>query len=270
MSPNPNHQKFTITGDDAPVIDIRDLTARYGGRTVLRQVSLQVRPLRILTIVGPSGCGKSTLLASINRLTDLIPDCHITGEIRVEGQPIFQRGYDVRSLRRRIGWIAQRPTPFPLSIWENLELPMRDHGLGDRRQRQQRIEQVLHRVGLWEEIRHRLHAAATELSGGQQQRLCIARAILLQPTILLLDEPCSHLDPLSAQRIELLIKELRQSMTIVLVTHHLAQARRLADDLAFFWWRDGAGELVEWGAAKELFTQPQHRLTDAYLSGDLG
>jgi phosphate transport system ATP-binding protein len=247
-----------------------DLSVRYAGRPAVGGVSIRARRGRILAIVGPSGCGKSTVLACFNRLHDLNPDCELRGSIRLEGQEILRSGVDLLALRRRVGLIVQRPNPLPLSIARNLTFPLRHHGMGRRAERQQAAHRALVRVGLWEEVKDRLGHPASTLSGGQQQRLCLARALVLEPEVLLLDEPCSALDPLASAVVEELVASLRGSITILIVTHNLAQARRLADDVAVFWNRDGVGYLEEQGSADAVFAAPRSAITAAYLGGVRG
>ena len=247
-----------------------DLSVRYAGRPAVGGVSIRARRGRIQAIVGPSGCGKSTVLACFNRLHDLNPDCELRGSIRLEGQEILRPGADLLALRRRVGLIVQRPNPLPLSIARNLTFPLRHHGMGRRAERQQAAHRALVRVGLWEEVKDRLGHPASTLSGGQQQRLCLARALVLEPEVLLLDEPCSALDPLASAVVEELVASLRGSITILIVTHNLAQARRLADDVAVFWNRDGVGYLEEQGSADAVFAAPRSAITAAYLGGVRG
>ena len=258
-----------MTGPDL-CLEARDLSVRYEGRPAVSGVGLWARRGRILAIVGPSGCGKSTVLACFNRLHDLNPACEIRGSIRLDGQEILRSGVDVLALRRRVGLIAQRPNPLPLSIGRNLTFPLRHHGMGRSVDRQDAARRALQRVGLWEEVKDRLGQPAIELSGGQQQRLCLARALVLEPEVLLLDEPCSALDPLASAVVEDLVASLRCSVTILIVTHNLAQARRLADDVAVFWNRHGVGCLEEQGNADELFASPRSEITAAYLKGARG
>lgn len=248
-------------------ISIKDLTLSYGGIPAIRDVSLDIYKGCITALIGPSGCGKTSLLSSINRLTDLIPGCDVAGRIAIDGQDITTPDLDVQSLRRRVGMIFQRPSPFPLSIWRNLEMPLREHGVTRRDELEARIEKALTDVGLWGEVKDRLGTAALKLSGGQQQRLCIARALALEPSVLLMDEPCSALDPLSSAVVEDLIQSLRSRYTVVIVTHNLAQARRIANYAAFFWVKERAGTLVEFDQCRTLFDQPRHELTAAYVKG---
>lgn len=262
---------MTGSPPDTPAVGltVSDLSVGYGGTPALQDVSLELAPGAITAIIGPSGCGKSSLLAALNQLTDMTPDCRISGSIRVGGHDIHAPGTDLVALRRRVGMIFQQPNPFPLSIRRNLEIPLRELGLG-RNERRRRVSDALDRVGLWAEVRHRLDAPALALSGGQQQRLCIARAIALEPEVLLFDEPCSALDPIAAETVERLVAALRGRYTVAIVTHNLAQARRIADYTALFWWRDGAGRLIESGPTERLFTAPRDPLTAAYVEGRRG
>lgn len=252
-----------------PDIEICNIDINYGNNLVLQGASLSVKAGAITALVGPSGCGKSSLLSVINRLSDLQP-CRVSGQVLINASDIFGASTDVMMLRRQVGMVFQRPNPFPLSIVDNLRLPLREHGVRDLSEQNDRIEKALRQVGLWEEINKRLKQSALQLSGGQQQRLCIARALVLEPQVLLLDEPCSALDPLSTEVIERLIKRLRGQYTVLMVTHNLAQARRIADDMAVCWVNDGAGCIVEAGPTEQLFTAPQHAITAAYLNGHQG
>ena len=262
-----NRHSAEVVDPTAPSVSIRDLSVSYSARPALRGVDFVAPAGRLTAMVGPSGCGKSSLLASVNRLTDLVPGCQVTGEIRVGDADVMSPTCDVTALRLRVGMIFQRPTPFPLSIRRNLELPLREHRTRDRHELAARVEAALRDVGLWDEVKDRLDAPAAALSGGQQQRLCLARALALEPEVLLLDEPCSALDPLSSGVVEDLVASLRGRYTLLLVTHDLAQARRLADDAAFFWVEEGVGRLVESGAAAQIFEAPQSPLTRAYVAG---
>ncbi|MEM9555277.1 MAG: phosphate ABC transporter ATP-binding protein [Acidobacteriota bacterium] len=263
--------------DTPPALRIRDLSCTYcaarvsgEGHVAYRAVDLDIPARRITALIGPSGCGKTSFLSSLNRLTDLIDGCRVTGRLEIDGVDILAPAHDVVALRRRVGMVFQKPNPFPLSIRRNLELPLREHGVRNRAERAARIEAVLRDVGLWREVEHRLDRSALALSGGQQQRLCIARALVLEPEIVLFDEPCSALDPLSSGVVEDLIASFRERFTVVIVTHNLAQARRIADHTAFFWLVDGAGTLVESGPTAALFDHPHHPLTRAYVDGARG
>lgn len=251
-------------------LELVDVSVRYAGRTVVGNVSLDIPRGCITALIGPSGCGKTSLLSTLNRLSDLLPDCEVGGRVLLDGVDIHAPGQDVLSLRRRIGMIFQRPNPFPLSIRRNLDLPLREHGVRDRHEREQRIEQALRDVGLWDEVGQRLDTPALRLSGGQQQRLCIARALVIEPDILLMDEPCSALDPVSSGVVEDLIRNLGGRYTVVIVTHNLAQARRIANYTAFFWTHEQVGHLVEFGTCQQLFDAPADALTAAYVHGHKG
>ena len=253
-----------------PFIEVEQLNLHYGRKPAFQDVTLSINKGCITTLVGPSGCGKTSFLTSLNRLTDLIPECRVTGRIRLDDLDLLAPYTDVIRLRRRVGMIFQKPNPFPLSILKNLEFPLREHGLKDRERIATSIETVLRDVGLWDEVKDRLHSPALALSGGQQQRLCIARALVLSPDVLLMDEPCSALDPLSSGVVEDLIVDLRGRYTVLIVTHNLAQARRIADYAALFWVQNGAGQLIEAGTAKQIFEEPREPLTAAYVSGMRG
>jgi len=251
-------------------IHMEDLTLRYRGRSAFRGVSMLIPSCEITAIIGPSGCGKTSLLTCINRLTDMIPGCTVNGRIRVGDVDVRDPQLNVSALRRRVGMIFQKPNPFPMSIRDNIELALNEHGVRNRSERAAITEKALRDVGLFEEVSDRLDRSALSLSGGQQQRLCMARALALRPEVLLCDEPCSALDPISSGVVEDLIVGLRGKYTVVIVTHNLAQARRIADNAAFFWVRDGAGALIEYGAAGDLFERPRHALTRAYVEGARG
>ncbi len=253
-----------------PCLQVRDLDIAYGGKAALRNVTLDIPRGCITAIVGPSGCGKSSFLSSLNRLSDLTDGCRVRGSIRIEGQELVGAEVDLIALRRQVGMIFQKPNPFPLSIRENLAFPLKHHGVSDRHARESAVENVLRRVGLWEEVKDRLDAPALGLSGGQQQRLCLARALVLSPKVLLLDEPCSALDPLASAVVEDLIASLRGDYTVVIVTHNLAQARRIADNVAMFWLVEGAGTVVEHGRAATVFEAPANPITAAYIAGARG
>ncbi|TWU06275.1 phosphate ABC transporter ATP-binding protein [Stieleria varia] len=252
------------------MITTENLSVSYNGKMVLRNVTITARPGSILGLVGPSGCGKSSFLAALNRLTEIISGASVSGRIQFDGQDIGTVFPSSVELRRHIGMIFQKPNPFAMSIRRNLELPLREHGIRDRGQLKQICESVLRDVGLWDEVSTRLDQSALELSGGQQQRLCIARAIALKPQVLLMDEPCSSLDPLSAERVEQLISSMRGQYTILIVTHNLAQARRLSDQVAVFWTQDGVGRIVEQGETEAVFKESTNPIVASYLSGRRG
>ena len=253
-----------------PHLQIERLSIAYGATTVLDDVSLDIHRGCITALIGPSGCGKTSFLSTLNRLSDMVPGARVRGSIRMDGVDILDPGLDVLALRRRVGMIFQRPNPFPLSIRRNLELPLREHGVCARADLERKIELALRDVGLWHEVCDRLDSPALALSGGQQQRLCIARAIALEPGVLLMDEPCSALDPISSAVVEDLIVRLSGRFTVVIVTHNLAQARRIANFAAFFWMRNRVGNLIEFGRCQRLFEQPASPLTAAYIAGISG
>lgn len=251
-------------------IDVADLSVSYHGKLVLSDVSIPIHRGCITALIGPSGCGKSSFLSTLSRMSDLIPGCKVSGKVSLQGQDIYARGVDVLGLRREVGMIFQRPNPFPLSIRANIAMPLREHGVTKRSELNERVCQALQDVGLWQEVHDRLDTSALALSGGQQQRLCIARALALRPSVLLMDEPCSALDPISSRVIEELILRLTPRYTVVIVTHNLAQAKRISDFAAMFWTRGHIGTVIEFGQAEQVFGAPHHELTAAYISGAQG
>ena len=253
-----------------PVMVIKNLTVRYGSKDALGDVSMSINRHCITAIMGPSGCGKSSFLTCLNRMDTLNRSAHVQGRIEFDQKNILDANQDLVGLRRRVGMIFQKPNPLPLSIRKNLTLPMSQHGMGSRSELLARAQAALERVGLWDEVKDRLDAPACRLSGGQQQRLCIARALALEPEVLLMDEPCSALDPLASGVVEDLITSLRGKYTVVVVTHNLAQARRIADDVGMFWVRDGVGTLIEHGPVQRVFESPEQELTAEYLRGARG
>jgi phosphate transport system ATP-binding protein len=256
--------------EPTPHFEIENLGVAYDGKTVLANVSLSIFKGCITALIGPSGCGKTSFLSVLNRLTDLIPNAQVSGHVKFESQNLLDGLVDVPKLRQKVGFIFQKPNPFPLSVRRNLELPLKEHGLRDKRALNKKIEDVLRDVGLWDEVHDRLDSPALALSGGQQQRLCIARAIALEPSVLLMDEPCSALDPISSAIVEQLILRLRGRYTIVIVTHNLAQARRIANYAGFFWMKERIGNLIEFGQCQQLFDEPREALTAAYVQGVSG
>jgi len=256
--------------EPVPHLSVRQLGVSFDGRPVLEDVSLDIYKGCITALIGPSGCGKTTFLSALNRLVEHHPGAQVRGDILLDGQSIRAPGVNLLGLRRRVGMVFQKPNPFPLSIERNLDLPLREHGVRHRDERRARIEAALKDVGLWGEVADRLSAPALSLSGGQQQRLCIARALVLQPEVLLMDEPCSALDPMASRTVEALITKLSGRLTVVIVTHNLAQARRIANYAAFLWMKERTGTLVEFGRCHALFESPQDRLTQAYVSGAAG
>lgn len=253
-----------------PILEIKNLGVRYGNIAALDGVSLDIYKGCITALIGPSGCGKTSFLSTLNRLTDLIAGVSVSGDTLFNGESIFAPHVDARQLRTQIGMIFQKPNPFPLSIRRNLELPLKEHGVSNAAELAERIQTALEDVGLWAEVKDRLNTPALQLSGGQQQRLCIARALVLRPSVLLMDEPCSALDPISSGVVEDLILRLRGQYTVVIVTHNLAQAKRIANYAAFFWMKERVGKLIEFGHSQQLFDAPQDDLTAAYVNGARG
>ena len=247
-------------------VDVQDFSFFYGPRQALRNLNFAIARKAVTAIIGPSGCGKSTFLRSINRLNDLIPGIRHQGDIRVEGKSVFGAGTDLVELRQRVGMVFQRPNPFPKTVFENVAYGPALNALVSKRDLPDVVERCLRQAGLWDEVKDRLDEPGTGLSGGQQQRLCIARALGNQPEVLLMDEPCSALDPLATQRIEELIFDLKQDYTIVIVTHNMQQAARVSDYTGFF----DRGELIEFDETERLFTTPAHERTEAYITGRFG
>lgn len=250
------------------MIRVEGLSVHYGAHCALRDVTLQLERGHIMAIVGPSGCGKSSFLSALNRMTDLVPGARIGGRVMVDGQDAA--GLTPVELRRRVGMVFQVPSPFPMSVRNNVQVPLREHGFRDRDELEARLERALRDVGLWDEVCGRLNRSALELSGGQQQRLCIARALALEPAVLLMDEPCSSLDPMASAVVEDLILGLRDRVSLAVVTHNLAQARRIANEVAVFWITDGAGTVIEQGCAERVFEQPTNPIAADYLGGAVG
>ena len=263
-------EEFEPLPQQAPVhtaIAIGGLDSFYGTKQVLRSISMDLPQNRITAFVGPSGCGKSTALRCINRMNDTIAGFRMTGRIELQGQDINGRGVNVNTLRRVVGMVFQAPNPFPMSIKDNIALAIREHERDVRgTEIDRRVRQALEQASLWDEVGDCLNHSALALSGGQQQRLCIARALAVRPSVLMLDEPCASLDPISTAAIERLLLDLKRDYTIVIVTHNLAQARRISDNCGFFL----MGELVEYGTAAQMFTEPNHDETARYLNGVYG
>ncbi len=256
----------TAPGAPPPRISIRNLDFFYGGTQALRGISLDLPDRQVTGMIGPSGCGKSTLLRVLNRMYDLYPGQRASGEVLMDGQNLIGPEIDVIGLRARIGMVFQKPTPFPMSIHENIAFGVRLHEKMSKSRMEERVEQALTRAALWEEVKDRLGASALGLSGGQQQRLVIARTIAIRPEVILFDEPTSALDPISTMKIEELIDELKSEFTIALVTHNMQQAARIADRVAFFY----LGELVEASTAAQMFTAPREKRTQDYITGRFG
>jgi phosphate transport system ATP-binding protein len=256
-----------ILKTNAPKITARNVDVFYGEKQAIKDLSIDIPDRAVTAFIGPSGCGKSTFLRAINRMNDTIPSCRVTGDIQVDGQNIYDRELDVVELRARIGMVFQKPNPFPKSIFENVAYGPRIHQLARDKQDLERIvTESLHRAGLFEEVKDRLSQPGTGLSGGQQQRLCIARAIAVNPEVILMDEPCSALDPIATARIEELIHELKRNFCIVIVTHSMQQAARVSDLTAFF----HLGNLVEVDDTDTVFTKPRDKRTQDYITGRFG
>ena len=245
---------------------VENLNLRYGSAQALYNVSVPIEKNAVTSFIGPSGCGKSTLLRCLNRMNDLIPICNYDGSILLEGTDINQPGMDLVTLRRRVGMLFQKPNPFPKSIFDNVAYGVQLHYNPTRRQITDIVEKSLRRAALWEEVSDRMHELGTSLSGGQQQRLCIARTIAVEPDIILMDEPCSALDPIATAKIEELILELKEHFTVVIVTHSMSQAQRLSDYTAFMY----LGRLIEFGKTKKIFSNPDNELTERYITGRFG
>lgn len=252
--------------DAVPDIICKGVNLAYGDNHVLHEITMDMDDRRVTALIGPSGCGKSTLLRCLNRMNDLIDNVKITGEIRVKGLDINAVSTDVIEVRRRVGMVFQKSNPFPKSIYENVVYGLRIAGINDKATLDEACERSLRGAALWDEVKDRLDESGLGLSGGQMQRLCIARAIAVEPEVLLMDEPCSALDPIATLKIEELIYSLKEKYTIVIVTHNLQQAARVSDKTAFFW----LGRLVEYGPTPDMFTRPQDKLTEDYITGRFG
>ena len=256
-----------VTTKRAPKMRARDISVFYGDKQALKDVSIEIHDDRVTAFIGPSGCGKSTFLRCLNRMNDTIPSARVTGLIELDGQDINSPAMDVVQLRARVGMVFQKPNPFPKSIFENVAYGPRIHGLtSSRAELDETVEKSLKRAGLWDEVKDRLNESGTALSGGQQQRLCIARAIAVDPEVILMDEPCSALDPIATARIEELIHELRGRYAIAIVTHNMQQAARISDYTAFFY----LGELIEHDTTAKIFTNPSKKQTEDYVTGRFG
>lgn len=250
----------------APKIEMRDLNVYYGNFHAIKNISMQIPEGKVTAFIGPSGCGKSTLLRSLNRMQDLYPGQRAEGMLRMGDLDLLSRDIDVTELRSRIGMVFQRPTPFPMSIYENVAYGVRLHEKLSKSEMDERVHWALKKAALWDDVKKKLQEPGTSLSGGQQQRLCIARGIAVKPEVLLLDEPCSALDPISTARIETLIEELKQDYTVVIVTHSMQQAARISDYTAFMY----LGELIEFGETRQIFTRPREKATEDYITGRFG
>ncbi|MDA8418977.1 MAG: phosphate ABC transporter ATP-binding protein PstB [Desulfobacteraceae bacterium] len=261
---NPSSSPIATITD--PIVEVRDLNLYYGTSQALRGISLDIPRKKVTALIGPSGCGKSTFIRCLNRMNDLIDHVRLEGEIKLDGQNIHDGSVDVIALRRRVGMVFQKWNPFPKSIYENVIYGLRVAGVKERTLLDETVEKSLRRAALWDEVKDRLHQSAMGMSGGQMQRLCIARAIAVAPEIILMDEPCSALDPRSTSRIEELIRELQGEYTIIIVTHNMQQAARVSDFTAYFY----LGSLIEYGLTKRIFTTPRRKETEDYITGRFG
>ena len=250
----------------ADAFTVKNMELYYGSFHALKNINLNIASGEITAFIGPSGCGKSTFLKSLNRMNDLVEGCKITGDIRLMGEDIYDKRMDVSLLRRRVGMVFQKPNPFPMSVYDNIAYGPRTHGIRKKAELDEIVEKSLRDAAIWDELKDRLKKSALGLSGGQQQRLCIARALAVEPEVLLMDEPTSALDPISTSKIEELAMELKERYTIVIVTHNMQQAVRISDDTAFFL----LGELVEYGGTEQMFSQPREKRTEDYITGRFG
>jgi phosphate transport system ATP-binding protein len=249
-----------------PIFRVENVDFYYGDKRALKSINLEISEKKATAFIGPSGCGKTTLLRCLNRMNDLVLNTRVTGSIKLDGRNIYDTATDIIQLRRRVGMIFQKWNPFPKSIYENVVYGLRIVGINNRSALDEVVEKSLRRAALWDEVKDNLHKSAADMSGGQQQRLCIARALAVEPEVLLMDEPCSALDPISTAKIEELIHELKDTFTIVIVTHNMQQAARVSDYTAFFY----LGELIEFGETGKLFTAPEKRQTEDYITGRFG
>ena len=256
----------------APALETRAVSVWYGSTQAVKEIDLVITRNRVVALIGPSGCGKSTLLRCFNRMNDLVPGAKVTGEVLFHGQNLYAHGVDPVEVRRRIGMVFQKPNPFPKSIYDNTAFGPRINGWrGTKKDMDELVERALRAAALWDDVKDKLNASGLALSGGQQQRLCIARALAVEPEVILMDEPCSALDPISTLKIEELMFELRRQYTIIIVTHNMQQAARASDNTAFFLMdADRAGQLVEYGPTERLFTSPKDSRTEEYITGRFG
>lgn len=248
------------------ILSVENLCLWYGSHQALKDINIEIPEKSITALIGPSGCGKSTFLKTLDRMNDLLPDVKITGSVLYKGEDIFDPSVDVSELRRQVGMVFQKPNPFPMSIYDNIAYGPRTHGVKNKAKLDEIVEKSLRGAAIWDEVKDRLKKNALGLSGGQQQRLCIARGVAVKPEVLLLDEPCSALDPISTARIEELIEELKNDYTVVIVTHSMQQAARVSDYTAFLY----LGELIETGPTTDIFTRPQKKATEDYITGRFG
>lgn len=247
-------------------IKIENLNLYYGDFQALKNINIDINEHEIMAFIGPSGCGKSTTLKCINRMNDLVENCKIDGKILLDGENIYSKNYDLNNLRKRVGMVFQQPNPFPMSIYENIVYGPKTHGIKDRSKLDEIVERSLKGAAIWDEVKDKLNRSALSLSGGQQQRICIARALSVEPEVILMDEPTSALDPISTGKIEDLVLELKDKYTIIMVTHNMQQASRVSDKTAFFL----SGELIEYGDTFKIFSSPQNEKTENYITGRFG
>ena len=247
-------------------ISARNLNLYYGENHALKDINMDIKKNAVTALIGPSGCGKSTFLKSLNRMNDLVEGCKITGKVTLDGEDIYGSNMDVNVLRKKVGMVFQKPNPFPMSIYDNVAYGPKTHGIRKKAELDEIVERSLRDAAIWDEVKDRLRKNALGLSGGQQQRLCIARALAVEPNVLLMDEPTSALDPISTSKIEELAMELKEKYTIVIVTHNMQQAVRISDQTAFFL----LGELIEYGNTEQLFSQPKEKKTEDYITGRFG
>ena len=245
---------------------VSDVDLWYGDFQALKKINLDIKENEITAFIGPSGCGKSTMLKCLNRMNDLVEDCRIEGHMLLDGEDIYDVGYDVNLLRRRVGMVFQNPNPFPMSIYDNIAYGPRTHGIKGKNELNEIVERSLKGAAIWDEVKDKLHQRATEVSGGQQQRICIARALAVEPEVLLMDEPTSALDPISTLKIEELVQDLKKDYTIVMVTHNMQQAARVSDKTAFFL----TGEVIEMDKTEKMFSNPRDKRTEDYITGRFG
>ena len=245
---------------------VSDVDLWYGDFQALKKINLDIKENEITAFIGPSGCGKSTMLKCLNRMNDLVEDCRIEGHMLLDGKDIYDAGYDVNLLRRRVGMVFQNPNPFPMSIYDNIAYGPRTHAIKGKNELNEIVERSLKGAAIWDEVKDKLHQRATEVSGGQQQRICIARALAVEPEVLLMDEPTSALDPISTLKIEELVQDLKKDYTIVMVTHNMQQAARVSDKTAFFL----TGEVIEMDKTEKMFSNPRDKRTEDYITGRFG
>jgi len=265
------NNKIAQDNNNKTKLKVKELSLYYGAFQALRSISLEIPECAITAVIGPSGCGKSSFLRVFNRMNELIPCARIEGHVELDGMSIYEKDVDVVELRKRVGMVFQKPNPFPMSVFENVAFGPRRHGISNRCQLESIVEKSLHQAALWDEVKDKLHQSGLALSGGQQQRLCIARVLAVEPEVILMDEPCSALDPIATLKIEELMRILSDDYTIIIVTHNMQQAARVSDMAAFLMMeKDRAGTLVEYGATSQVFTNPRDKRTEDYITGRFG